>query len=55
MRIALTGHRPQRLGLSDDENSHEWDNISDWIEDQIIDILGEVIQNEKNDCIQWNG
>lgn len=31
MRVALTGHRPQRLGLPDDENSHEWDNISDWI------------------------
>lgn len=47
MRIALTGHRPQRLGLPDDENSHEWDNISDWIEDQIIDMLGEVIQSEE--------
>ena len=28
MRVALTGHRPQRLGLPDDETSDEWRYIT---------------------------
>lgn len=38
MRVALTGHRPQRLGLPDDETSIEWDNIVCWVGKQIIKI-----------------
>lgn len=36
MRVALTGHRPQRLGLPDDELSDEWNNITYWLGHQII-------------------
>lgn len=35
MRIALTGHRPQRLGLSNDETSIEWLGIEHWLIMQI--------------------
>ena len=31
MRIALTGHRPQRLGLLNDERSEDWKHIKDWL------------------------
>lgn len=31
MRIALTGHRPQRLGLPDDESDIKWAEIGHWI------------------------
>ena len=39
MRIALTGHRPQRLGLPDDETSDKWEYIIDWLSQQIIKIV----------------
>lgn len=38
MRIALTGHRPQRLGLPDDETSDKWAYIIGWLSQQIIKI-----------------
>lgn len=28
MRIALTGHRPQRLGLPEDETDEKWSKIT---------------------------
>lgn len=31
MRIALTGHRPQRLGLLNDERSKDWNHLKDWL------------------------
>lgn len=31
MRVALTGHRPQRLGLPNDETAIEWQPIRLWI------------------------
>lgn len=31
MRIALTGHRPQRLGLLNDERSEDWNHLKDWL------------------------
>lgn len=31
MKIALTGHRPQRLGLSNDEKSKDWEPLGDWL------------------------
>ena len=38
MRIALTGHRPQRLGLPDDELDIKWARIGHWIFNQILDV-----------------
>ena len=37
MKIALTGHRPQRLGLPDDELDIKWSKIGHWIMNQILD------------------
>lgn len=31
MKVALTGHRPQRLGLPEDELDDKWEKIRDWI------------------------
>lgn len=50
MRIALTGYRPQRLRLPDDETSDEWNEIIGWISQQIIEIaMAERIQNKTID------
>ena len=38
MRVALTGHRPQRLGLPDDETSDKWEDIIGWLSQQIMKI-----------------
>lgn len=38
MRVALTGHRPQRLGLPADELDSKWDKIGCWITNQILDV-----------------
>ena len=38
MRVALTGHRPQRLGLPDDELDLKWARIGLWIFNQILDV-----------------
>lgn len=43
MKIALTGHRCQRLGLPEDEKSSRWDNITNWIKA----ILEELINSEE--------
>ncbi len=44
MRIALTGHRPQRLGLPDDETSIEWLGIEHWLIMQIAKMSeGEAV------------
>lgn len=32
MKIALTGHRPERLGLPTDELDYKWDAINCWIQ-----------------------
>lgn len=32
MKIALTGHRPSRLGLPEDELDDKWDAINCWIQ-----------------------
>lgn len=50
MKVALTGHRPERLGLLSDEGSHEWENISDWLVKQITDIrMFDLIQDDTPD------
>lgn len=38
MRVALTGHRPERLGFSelDFETPFEWRRIIDWLKDQLL-------------------
>lgn len=38
LRVALTGHRPQRLGLPEDELDIKWSKIGHWIMNQILDI-----------------
>jgi uncharacterized phage-like protein YoqJ len=38
MRVALTGHRPQRLGLPDDELDIQWIKIGHWIFNQILNV-----------------
>ena len=43
MKIALTGHRCQRLGLPEDEKSSRWDNITNWLKA----ILEELINSEE--------
>lgn len=38
MKVALTGHRPERLGLSNDEGDHEWKDIREWLIKQFVEI-----------------
>ena len=47
MKIGITGHRNQRLGLSEDEASKEWEDIRCWIAHE----LSQYIQTcaEKNE------
>lgn len=50
MKVALTGHRPERLGLLSDEGSHEWKNIRDWLVKKITDIrMFDLIQYHTTD------
>lgn len=39
MRVALTGHRPQRLGLPDDETDEKWIPIQHWIIDELSNFI----------------
>ena len=38
MRMALTGHRPERLGYSKNLTSQEWYEIAKWLKDKIIEL-----------------
>lgn len=38
MKIALTGHRPERLGFNDNEEHCDWENIRLWIADKIAEV-----------------
>lgn len=38
MKVALTGHRPQRLGLPEDETDNAWEKIEEWITKQLFKI-----------------
>ena len=31
MKVALTGHRPQRLSLPEDEKDEKWKSIEYWL------------------------
>lgn len=39
MRIALTGHRPERLGFNCDEEHRDWENIRLWMSNKIADVI----------------
>ena len=39
MKVALTGHRPQRLGMPDDELDDKWGEIRGWIVNNLVYIL----------------
>ena len=50
MKVALTGHRPERLSLSSDEGNDEWKDIREWLVKQLIDIsLIDFIQCDTTD------
>ena len=50
MKVALTGHRPERLRIPNDEGSYEWKPIGEWIIEQLIDIsMIEIIQDNTTD------
>lgn len=38
MKVALTGHRPQRLGFPEDEMDNAWEKIEEWITKQLFKI-----------------
>ena len=35
MKVGVTGHRNQRLGLQEDEASKEWEHIRYWISHEL--------------------
>lgn len=43
MIVALTGHRPQRLGMPDDELDNKWKEIGDWIVKNLIQMRQRAI------------
>lgn len=43
MMVALTGHRPQRLGMPDDELDNKWKEIGDWIVKNLIQMRQRAI------------
>lgn len=43
MRVALTGHRPQRLGLPEDEMDDKWEKIRDWVTQNLIKMVETTI------------
>ena len=50
MKVALTGHRPQRLGLPEDEMDDRWDKIDTWIVKQPFQMYQVTyIENENLD------
>ena len=48
MRVALTGHRPQRLGLPEDESDIAWKKIEEWIIEQLFKMNEVSYLNGKN-------
>ena len=47
MRIALTGHRPQRLGFSENELDEKWNKIDKWLTEEILLFLEECEPKHK--------
>ena len=48
MKVALTGHRPQRLGLPEDESDIAWKKIEEWIIEQLFKMNEVSYLNGKN-------
>ena len=48
MKVALTGHRPQRLGMPDDELDDEWNEIRDWIVNNLIHMLQTTLLEDES-------
>lgn len=38
MKVALTGHRPQRLGLPENIEEDAWEPIETWILKQLVEL-----------------
>lgn len=43
MKIALTGHRPERLGLPENVAAPEWEDIRNWIRSQLIELKADQV------------
>lgn len=39
MRVALTGHRAERLGLPENEADDAWKKIEEWIVKQLFQMI----------------
>lgn len=55
MKIALTGHRPQRLDLPEDELSSEWKNINNWLTEQIVKYFEKGIIENDEELVAYSG
>lgn len=54
MKVALTGHRPQRLGLPEDIGDKRWDKIETWIIKQLFKLY-KTATNNGEDLIGYCG
>lgn len=45
MKVALTGHRPQRLGLPEDIGDERWDKIETWLIKQLFELYRMATSN----------
>ena len=54
MRVALTGHRPERLGLPENEADDVWEKIEEWIVKQLFKMY-EVCYLERENLDTYCG
>ena len=54
MKVALTGHRPQRLGLPEDIEDDAWEPIETWILKQLVGLY-KVSKNNGEDLTGYCG
>lgn len=54
MRVALTGHRPERLGLPENEADDAWEKIEEWIVKQLFKMY-EVCYLERENLDTYCG
>lgn len=50
MKVGITGHRNQRLGLPEDETSKEWEHIRYWISHELSKYI--QICAERNEPLE---
>ena len=58
MKVGVTGHRNQRLGLPEDEASKEWEHIRCWISHELskcIQICTEINEPLELYCVMASG